>query len=459
MSARRAGGAGGAGWLTAKRRPVFPLRGAPVSTRLKLPAPPIATGGRVWVGYSGGVDSTTLLHLLARSGLADLRAVHVHHGLQPAAEGWVRHCRRVCRDLGVPLRVLRVAVAPAGEGLEAAARAARYAAMSRLLRPGDVLAVAHQRDDQAETVLFRALRGTGIAGLGAMRARESLGAAVLWRPLLGYPRSRLLRYAQTEGLRWIDDPHNEDPALARSFLRQAVLPQLQRHFPAAGESLARLARHAQASERLLADLAQVDATALEDRGGLDIGGLLQLDPERRRNLLYHRWRELGLQPPGEEWYARLEREVLGSRADAEPMLVHGGGEARRYRGRLYLMNALPPPPHGQRLDWPRGRRKLELPSGCGILRCSVAPPSDLIVRFGVHGERLRLDRAAHRRSLKNLCQEAGLPPWLRERMPLIELELERGAELLAVGGRWRSPRAAELGLDFVWNHSIPGAPN
>lgn len=430
-----------------------------MSTHLKLPAPPIATGGRVWVGYSGGVDSTVLLHVLAHAGLSDLRAVHVHHGLQPAAEDWVRHCRRVCRDLGVPLRVLRVAVAPAGEGPEAAARAARYAAISRLLRVGDLLALAHQRDDQAETVLFRALRGTGIAGLGAMRERETLGAAVLWRPLLGYPRSRLLRYAQAEGLRWIDDPHNADPVLARSFLRLAVLPQLRRHFPAASESLARLARHAQASERLLADLAELDVAALSADGGLDIAGLRQLDAPRRHNLLYHRWRALGLQPPGEAWHTHLEREVLGSRADAEPVLVHGGGEARRYRGRLYLMTALPPPPDRQRLAWPRGRRELVLPPGCGILRCSAAVPSGLIVRFGMRGERLQPDGAARRRSLKNLCQEAGLPPWLRERMPLIERELTGGAELLAVGGRWRSAQAAELGLDFVWEHSIPGAPN
>lgn len=427
--------------------------------QLKLGRPPLGDSGRVWVGYSGGVDSTVLLHLLSRSGLAELRAVHVHHGLQPAADAWARRCRRVCRELGVPLRVLRVAVEPSGEGLEAAARAARYAAIARLLRPGDVLAVAHQRDDQAETVLFRALRGTGIAGLGAMREQEALGAAVLWRPLLDHPRSRLLRYAQAQGLRWIDDPHNEDPTLARSFLRQAVLPQLQRHFPAAGESLARLARHAQAGERLLADLAQVDAAALTHRGGLDVGGLLKLDQQRRRNLLYHCWRDLGLQPPGEAWYARLEREVLGSRADAEPVLVHGGGEARRYRGRLYLMAALAPAPRGERLTWPRGRRVLELPPGCGILRSRAAVPAGLTVRFGVRGERLRPAGSPHHRSLKNLCQEAGLPPWLRERMPLIEQEMSGGAELLAVGGLWRSARAVELGLDFAWDHSIPGAPN
>lgn len=427
--------------------------------QLKLGRPPLGDRGRVWVGYSGGVDSTVLLHLLSRSTLAELRAVHVHHGLQPAADAWARHCRRVCRELGVPLRVLRVAVEPAGEGVEAAARAARYAAISRLLRPGDVLAVAHQRDDQAETVLFRALRGTGIAGLGAMREQEALGAAVLWRPLLGYPRSRVLRYAQEEGLRWIDDPHNEDPTLARSFLRQAVLPQLRRHFPAAGESLARLARHAQASERLLADLAQIDAAALMDRGGLDIGGLLKLEPQRRRNLLYHCWRDLGLHPPGEAWYARLEREVLGSRADAEPVLVHGGGEVRRYRGRLYLMAALAPAPQGERLSWPRRRRMLELPPDCGILRSRTAPPSGLTVRFGVRGERLRPAGSPHHRSLKNLCQEAGLPPWLRERMPLIEQEMNGAAELLAVGGLWRSARAVELGLELAWDHSIPGAPN
>ncbi|SFF30155.1 tRNA(Ile)-lysidine synthase [Fontimonas thermophila] len=424
--------------------------------QLRLARPPVGNGGRIWVGYSGGVDSTVLLHLLAAQWVDGLHALHVHHGLQPAADDWVRHCRRVCRQLGVPLRVLRVDVAADGEGLEAAARQARYAAVARLLRPGDVFATAHHRDDQAETVLFRALRGTGIAGLGAMRECEPLGAGLLWRPLLDTPRQILLDYAQRQALPWIDDPHNHDFRFARVFLRTAVLPLLADRFPAASAHLARLARHARAAETLLAELGQADLQALGGYGGLDIAGLQRLSVERRHNALYQAWRMLGRMPPDESWYARLQREVLDARADAHPVLASGGVEARRYRGRLYLMPALPPPPDpALRLRWPRGRSCLALPDGCGVLHCRSGRAAGCVVRFGLRGERLRPVGARHRRTLKNLSQEAGLPPWVRERMPLIETA---HGELLAAG-TWLDARAAALGLAFDWQHDLPGGPN
>lgn len=419
---------------------------------LRLPSPPsLAPGGRLWIGYSGGGDSTVLLHLAAASGLQRVAAVHVHHGLQPAADDWVRHCRRQCRALGVPLRVLRVRVATDG-GVEAAARAARYTALAELLRPGDVFATAHHRDDQAETVLFRALRGTGIAGLGGMREREPLGAGVLWRPLLEVSRARLQAHARSHRLDWIEDPHNRDPRYARAFLRHAVLPQLGGHFPAPAESLARLAQHAQSAQRLLSTLADLDRERLEQRGGFDVAALVALEPERRDNLLYHAWRRLGLPPPDAGWYARIEREVLRARADGQPLLAHGAGEARRYRGRLYLLPRLPPAPAPDSvLVWGR-RRRVRLPPGCGSLGCTRVPPAGVTLRFARGGERLKPAGSRHSRTLKNLCQEAGLPPWVRSRMPLVWL----GDELIAVAGDWRSERAVALGLAFTWTHALPG---
>lgn len=268
------------------------MSGRSIDKRLTF-SPPLARKGRVWVAFSGGGDSVALLHLLKTSQMPGLRAVHVHHGLQAVADDWVRHCRRLCRVLGVPLRVLRVEVKPDGDGIEAAARKARYAALAALLKSGDALATAHHRDDQAETVLFRALRGTGIAGLGGMRDCEPLGAGHLWRPLLEMRRDDLRGYARQHRLDWIDDPHNRDPRYARAFLRHEVLPLLARHFAAAPDSLARLGRHAQAAGRLLAQLADEDAQSVADGDGLSIPGLLNLDAERRRNLLYYRWRGRG----------------------------------------------------------------------------------------------------------------------------------------------------------------------
>ncbi len=414
------------------------------------PLPPLAAGARVWVGYSGGSDSTALLDLLRRAAIPGLRAVHVNHGLQPAAEAWVRHCRRVCRQWGVPLRVLRVQVTADGHGPEAAARVARHAAIATLLRPQDLLVTAHHRDDQAETVLQRALRGTGIAGLGAMRVLEPYAGARLWRPLLQQSRSRLLAHARAAGLAWVDDPHNQQERYTRVFLRQRVLPLLQTHFPDAPARLAQLALHAQATEPLLAALAEADMASLRRGDGYAISGLLALEPERRRNLVYYAWRALGLQPADAGWHQRLEREVLRARVDAEPRLVHGDGEARRYRDSLYLMRRLPREPT-EVLHWGR-RRCLQLPAGCGALHASRVPPAGTQVRFGVPGARLRPAGSVRNRTLRQLWQAAGVPVWLRLRMPLVYLE----DELMAAGGSWRSQRCEDLGLRFTWVHDLVG---
>ncbi len=419
-----------------------------------LPPPPLGPRGRLWVGYSGGLDSTVLLDLLHAAG-APVRAVHVHHGLQSSADNWVRHCRRFCRARDIPLRVLHVIPARRHEqGPEAAAREARYDALRKLLREGDVLATAHHRGDQAETVLMRALRGTGIAGLGAMCHEEPLGAGLLWRPLLDRPRDKLRQHARRQGLEWVEDPHNAAPRYTRAFLRQRVWPVLDEHFPAATAQLARLAAHARDTGSLLADIAAEDAGRCAQGQALRVSALLALSPQRRRNLLYHRWCALGLLPPPASWYAELERSVLRARADATPLLACGDGEARRYRDGLYLMRSLPPPPTGQVLRWPRGRI-VELPDGCGRVCVARRPPAGSTVGFAGGGERIRLDENGPARLLTRLCQQAGLPPWLRERMPL----LWHDGELLAAGGRWQAPAARRLGLQMRWEHTLPEPSN
>ncbi len=179
----------------------------------------------VCVAFSGGLDSSVLLHWLAhlpRQRRPRLRALHVHHGLQAQADAWDQHCRRVCATLGLPLEVRRVQVRrDSGEGLEAAARAARHAVFAQELLPNEWLATAHHRDDQAETFLLRALRASGPDGLAAMRPLRDYAQGKLWRPLLELPHARLLAYAQAHGLDWIEDPSNGDTRHDRNFLAPA----------------------------------------------------------------------------------------------------------------------------------------------------------------------------------------------------------------------------------------------
>ncbi|MDP9140130.1 MAG: tRNA lysidine(34) synthetase TilS, partial [Pseudomonadota bacterium] len=253
------------------------------------------------------------------------------------------------------------------------------------------------------------------------------------------------------GLSSVSDPHNHDTRLARAFLRQDVMPLLQQRFSAA-ENLARLARHAQTAETLLGELAQIDAAANRSGAGFSVAGLLALPPERRRNLLYHAWRRLDLPPPDERWYARLDVEVLRATTVATPVLAQGAGEARRYRDELVLMPRLPAAPRpGTRLSW-KDTSGITLPPGCGELSAERLPTGGVDVAFGVPGLALRPVGGASTRSLRNLYQEAGLPIWVRQRIPLIFL----GQELIAVGDRWISAKAAALGFSVRWSHRLPG---
>ncbi|HWY23693.1 MAG TPA: tRNA lysidine(34) synthetase TilS, partial [Nevskia sp.] len=395
--------------------------------------------------YSGGLDSTVLLHCLAHHDPCfRLRAVHIHHGLQASADEWAEKCERFSQSLGVAFELLRVQVDgldPAGP--EAAARNSRYEALRGLMQPGDCLATAHHRGDQAETVMLRLLRGSGVHGLSAMRTLRAFAPGWLWRPFLELPRERIYAYAQEHDLRWIEDPHNRDTRYSRSWMREELTPLLRERFPQTEESLARTARLAAEAAGLMDELAALDLADAGRDGALAVGALRELGAARRHNLLRWWLRQQGFEIPPADTLERIEREVLDAAEDAEPLLGWAGCELRRYRDRLYAMAPLPPPPAAApALAWTG--EQLPLPEGCGRLRLPQLPPRGLSVRFMRGGERLRLAGAAHSRTLKNLFQEAGVPPWVRQRTPLVEAD----GELVYVAG---------IGGSGRWKELLPGA--
>jgi tRNA(Ile)-lysidine synthase len=410
-----------------------------LATRL---TPPLAPGTRLCVGLSGGRDSVVLVHALSRlrSSAAlpyTLSAVHVHHGISPHADTWAAFCADFCRRCDVPLRVVRVAVPRAsGEGLEAAARRLRHAVFAGCA--ADWLALAHHRDDQAETVLLNLLRGAGIAGAAGMRpVRPQRAGPSLLRPLLDMPRAVLDDYAGEHALRWIDDQSNSDLRFRRNFLRCDVLPRLAEHFPDAPRALARAADHFAEAAALLDDLAAIDRAALATPAGrIGLAGFNALPPARARNLLRLALRAAGFRAPDTRWIDEALRQLANAGALSETCLATPDGELHVYRGELYFVEhfpaapATPVPWKGEaELPWAGGRVRFVLAIGAGIGRALVdAGEFFLTRRHG--GERLQPDAGRPRRSLRNLLQEAAIPPWERARLPF----LWSGGRLVWIGG-------------------------
>lgn len=362
------------------------------------------------VGLSGGVDSVVLLHQLKDRGVT---AIHVHHGLSPNAGAWAQFCWKLCRQLGVPLAVVKVKVQKRGAGLEAAAREARYAAF-RKAKAGTI-ALAHNLDDQAETVLMNLLRGAGVRGASGMAEHSRLGAKTIWRPLLGTPRSEIEKYAQEKKLRWIEDESNASEALTRNFVRRSVAPLLEQKFPQWKQSLARAARH----------------FAKKEAG--------------REELLRGFLRAKGLKAPSEAKLAEMLKQLAAR--GARTLIEHDGARLRVYRDKVHFDQAresfVPIRWQGERrVEVPGGELRFKRVRGAGI-DCAAIGSAACSIRPRSGGERLQPHPRRPRRTLKNLFQEAGIPPWERERLPLLYCgDALVWAARLGVDERWRASAAS-----------------
>lgn len=370
-------------------------------------------GKRVAVGLSGGVDSVVLLHVLSQRKLS-LGAIHVNHGLSPNADAWAAFCRKLCKRLGVPLTVRRVKVVRRGKGLEAAARDARYSVFSKI--KADCIVLAHHLDDQAETVLMNLLRGAGRRGASGMPRESQFRTKTLLRPLLEVPRAAIVAYAREHDLEWIEDESNADESLTRNFVRRRLGPLLQQKYPHWRQNLARAARH----------FSQQDSKAQD---------LLRVFLKAR-----------GLRAPSEARLVEMLKQLTaqGSRT----LIEHDGARLRVYRGRI-VREQRPPSRDPVSIAW-KGEAKLAIPELGGELRFRrvrgkgiAAGTKPLRVRLRSGGERLQPDPRRPRRTLKNLFQEAGVPPWKRDRLPLIVC----GDDLvwvpgLGVDARYQAPKNA-----------------
>ncbi|PCJ19003.1 MAG: tRNA lysidine(34) synthetase TilS [Gammaproteobacteria bacterium] len=407
-----------------------------------------------WVGYSGGLDSHLLLlalsKIVARFDGVTLHAVHVNHQLQDQALGWEKHCQSVADQLAVPLSIERVNVdLDHSAGLEAAAREARYGVFKTHLSGSDVLFLAHHQDDQAETLLLRLMRGSGATGLAAMAALSAFENMLLARPLLNVSRDAIEAYAQAHQLKWVEDPSNDDRRYDRNYVRSEIMPLLKSRWPAAASNMARSAEllrmENQQMDLLLAPFYE---QAMDKQQRLDIRCLKPL-PEITQGQLIRGWlKKLNLPYPSRVNLQRILREVIAAPIDGKPLVRWGVAEVRRYEHWLYGMPVQTPLDTQQVLAWDFSETLVI--SGLGCLVAQVDPEHEqalalrkpvggeqVSVRFRQGGEKCRPSRAEHQgkaktKALKKLMHDYQIPPWLRDRTPLIYYD----DQLAAVLGGW-----------------------
>lgn len=447
------------------------LRSANLSERVAAEILPLLPAhSSILIGLSGGVDSVVLLHLLHKLSARffwRLSALHVHHGISPNADAWADFCIDLCARHHISLDVQRVDIAPLREhGIEAAARLLRHAAFAA--RPCDFVALAHHADDQAETLLLQLLRGAGVRGASAMpvlmkplairpgyqntiagslvmnqpngtKPIDSAEKAQLIRPLLHCSRDEIMTYAAAHKLHWIEDESNADDSYPRNFLRHRVLPLIGEKFPAYRDTLMRSARHFAEASSLLDELAQQDATHAIAGETLSVAVLQALSPARAKNLLRYFLHCCGAGMPQTLQLEDMLHQLCHAREDAALCIAYGDFQVRRYQGRVYVLHTqgefdrnLVLAWHGEaELAWPALNTRLCFSrtrgSGISLEKLQRAP---VTLRYRHGSETLRAAAGAGRRTLKNLLQEHRIPPWQRDRLPLLYC----GDEMVCVPG-------------------------
>ncbi|CAJ0812944.1 tRNA(Ile)-lysidine synthase [Ralstonia flaminis] len=431
----------------------------------------------VAIALSGGRDSAALLHACAAWRDAGVRvrlvALHIHHGLQADADAWESACARMAQAARVEFHARRVNVATdAGRGVEAAAREARYAALADLcVQTGaTILLTAHHQDDQAETVLLQLMRGAGLDGLSAMPMTRA-GGLTLLRPWLDAQRADIEQYAQANALEWIDDPSNEDARYARNALRP-LLTGMAGHFPAYREALARSAAHLADAAALIDEIAQADLAQIASAGELDVALLAALSEPRQRAVLRAWLAQAGMRALSTGRLEDLRTQLIDARSDGALCIALPAGRVRRYRGAAWIEPAVggastpvfvaidaglfdPTRQADQRVnvaEW-GGALVFSPVATDGIAVQTLQAPLSLVHRRG--GERIVLRPGGPSRALKQAYQEAGIPAWERQRLPLL---YAGDALVFAAGlGVDRAVAASGPGWQIAWFATVQGA--
>ncbi|MDC9728113.1 MAG: tRNA lysidine(34) synthetase TilS [Methyloprofundus sp.] len=421
------------------------------------------TAQQIFVGYSGGVDSHVLLHLLANSltPKKQITAVYVHHGLQDCADDWQLHCAKTADALGVQFLAIQVdGQVKKGESPEESARNARYQAFEKLITHNALLLFAQHRQDQVETVLLQLFRGAGLKGLSGMPESIRIGAGCLLRPFLDVSQDEINHYAKQHKLHWVEDPSNQDSAYDRNYLRNEILPLVTERWKSVDKAISRSAEHCAQAQQLLSEQAKADMLLLLDKPtlSLDIAALLLQDKIQQQWIIREWMVYLDLRMPSMKFLECLMSDVLQARVDANPIAQYEGCSFRRYQNRLYVvLNAAKPMPNTEMI-WQDIQQDMSLTdhSTLRLIASEKGIASQhfegalVQIKYRAGGEKITLAKRTGRHSLKKLYQEAKIPPWKRENIPLIYID----GKIAAIADLWISAefysQAPESCLIVAW---------
>ena len=413
---------------------------------------------RYVVGYSGGIDSTVLLHAINKmAGHIPVVAVHINHQLIPQAAEWEKHCRKFSESISVEFLSRKVIIdMNSGDGLEAASRKERYDSFKQLIKKNDYLLTAHNQDDQVETVLLNIFRGCGLRGIRGIPASRKFFEGRLVRPLLRVSRNEISEYAKKYKLSWIEDPSNQYQKYDRNFLRHKILAQLKTRWPAVNNNVWKTSELASEINEELKEIAFIDAPLFYESNQLDMRVIKDLSPARQKNILRYALLSLGFPLPSSIKLNQVINEVINARVDRQPLVQWSDVQVRRYRKKIYFLSEYFQPKenntekiylNGPNWQLGKGLGSLSLEkSDIGIKRSIAKEGFNVTFRAG--GEKIKPLGSGYSRKVKKLFQEAAVVPWMRKNIPLLFYE----GNLVAVADLWLDKSyAADNGYIIRWN--------
>ena len=377
----------------------------------------------IYIGFSGGVDSTVLLHALANEPRLSkkIHVLHINHGISSQADAWQSHCEQICQQWSIPYQAIPVSF-DRSANIEEGARNARYSAFARCIQDNQCLLTAHHQDDQAETLLLHLFRGAGVKGLAGISETSVFSQGTLHRPLLGISRETILAYAKSKQLVWIEDESNANVHFSRNFIRQQVLPLLQTKWPEVSKNLVRTSVLCREAQSNLDDLAQCDMLFSTNSTILPLHQLKQLSQRRLSNVLRY-WLQINaVRLPNYLTIQRIIQEVIEAASDANPEVCWDNVIVRRFQNQLFLLiNSDVDVPLS--ISWDSFPALISVP-GVGVVAAQLVEkgfvfhPGDRVeLRFRQGGELFYFHKQT--KALKKLMQEWGIPTWLRDKTPLL----------------------------------------